>query len=33
MALRIETVSIDARDPVGLAGFWAAALGWEARRR
>ncbi len=31
MALRIETVSIDARDPVGLAGFWAAALGWEAR--
>ena len=29
MALRIETVSIDARDPVALARFWSAALGWE----
>ena len=29
MALRIETVTIDARDPVELARFWSAALGWE----
>jgi len=29
MALHIETVSIDARDPLSLARFWAAALGWE----
>ena len=31
MALRIETVTIDARDPLALARFWAAALGWEQR--
>ena len=31
MALRIETVTIDARDPVALARFWSAALGWEQR--
>jgi predicted enzyme related to lactoylglutathione lyase len=29
MALRIETVSIDAKDPLLLARFWSAALGWE----
>jgi predicted enzyme related to lactoylglutathione lyase len=29
MGLHIETVSIDARDPLSLARFWAAALGWE----
>jgi predicted enzyme related to lactoylglutathione lyase len=29
MALRIETVSIDARDPLSLAGFWSSVLGWE----
>jgi len=31
MALRIETVTIDARDPEELARFWSAALGWEQR--
>ncbi len=31
MALRIETVTIDTRDPVALARFWSAALGWEQR--
>ena len=31
MALRIETVTIDALDPAGLAEFWCAALGWEQR--
>ncbi len=29
MALRIETVTVDALDPSALAGFWSAALGWE----
>jgi predicted enzyme related to lactoylglutathione lyase len=29
MALRVETVSIDAEDPISLARFWSAALGWE----
>ncbi len=29
MALRIETVSIDAHDPLALARFWSAVLGWE----
>ena len=29
MGLRIETVTIDARDPVALARFWSAVLGWE----
>ena len=31
MGLRIETVTIDAVDPVTLAAFWSAALGWEQR--
>lgn len=31
MALRIETVTIDAEDPVSLARFWSEALGWEWR--
>jgi len=31
MGLRIETVTIDAVDPVTLAAFWCAALGWERR--
>jgi len=31
MGLRIETVTIDAVDPVMLAAFWCAALGWEQR--
>ena len=31
MGLRIETVSIDAADPAGLAAFWCAALGWDQR--
>ena len=31
MVLRIETVTIDARDPLELARFWSAALGWEHR--
>ena len=29
MALRIETVSIDATDPLALGRFWSGALGWE----
>ena len=29
MALRIETVSIDATDPLALGRFWSEALGWE----
>ena len=31
MGLRIETVTIDAVDPVELATFWCAALDWEER--
>ena len=31
MALRIEAITIDAADPVALAGFWAEALGWQSR--
>ena len=31
MGLRIETVTIDAADPVELATFWCAALDWEER--
>jgi hypothetical protein len=31
MGLRIETLTIDAVDPVALAAFWCAALGWEQR--
>jgi predicted enzyme related to lactoylglutathione lyase len=31
MGLRIETVTIDAVDPVSVAAFWCAALGWEQR--
>ena len=31
MGLRIETVTIDAVDPVELATFWCAALDWEQR--
>jgi hypothetical protein len=31
MGLRIETVSIDSVDPVALAAFWCAALGWDQR--
>ncbi len=31
MGLRIETVTIDAADPVALAAFWCAALDWEQR--
>ena len=31
MGLRIETVTVDAADPVTLAAFWCAALGWEQR--
>ena len=31
MGLRIETVTIDAVDPVELATFWCAALGWQQR--
>jgi len=29
VALRIETVSIDATDPLALGRFWSEALGWE----
>ena len=29
--LRIDTVTLDAADPDLVAGFWAAALGWERR--
>jgi predicted enzyme related to lactoylglutathione lyase len=29
MALRIETVSFDAEDPLMQGRFWSAALGWE----
>ncbi len=31
MALRIDTLSIDARDPAALATFWSTALGWNQR--
>ena len=31
MALRIETVTIDARDPLGAGPLLVAALGWEQR--
>jgi predicted enzyme related to lactoylglutathione lyase len=31
VALRIETVTIDALNPQALARFWSAALGWEHR--
>ena len=31
MGLRIETVTIDAVDPVTLAAFWCATLDWEQR--
>jgi len=31
MALRIETVTVDAEDPVSLARFWAEVLDWEWR--
>ena len=31
MALRIETVTIDATDPPALAAFWCAALAWDQR--
>lgn len=31
MALRIETVTVDAEDPVSLARFWSEALDWEWR--
>ena len=31
MGLRIETVSIDAVDPLALAGFWSQVLGWGHR--
>jgi len=31
MGLRIETLTVDAVDPVGLAAFWCAALDWEQR--
>jgi hypothetical protein len=33
MASRVTTVVVDCRDPEALAGFWCAALGWEARER
>lgn len=29
MSIRIETLTIDAADPVVLAAWWAEALGWE----
>jgi predicted enzyme related to lactoylglutathione lyase len=29
MSLRIQCVSIDAHDPVKIAGFWEAVLGWR----
>jgi catechol 2,3-dioxygenase-like lactoylglutathione lyase family enzyme len=29
MGVRIRNVAFDCRDPVALAKFWAAALGWE----
>ncbi len=31
MALRIATLTIDAVDPLSLARFWSAVLGWEHR--
>jgi len=31
MALRIDTLTIDAADPPLLAAFWSAALGWGQR--
>ena len=31
MVLQIQTVSVDAAEPVSLAAFWAAVLGWEHR--
>jgi predicted enzyme related to lactoylglutathione lyase len=29
MALRIETITIDAADPLALGRFWSEALGWQ----
>jgi predicted enzyme related to lactoylglutathione lyase len=29
MALRIETITIDATDPLALGRFWSEALGWQ----
>ncbi len=29
MALRLQNISIDSRDPERLAGFWADVLGWR----
>ncbi len=29
MAIRLQALSIDARDPMALAPFWAQALGWR----
>lgn len=29
MTLRLQNVTIDCHDPDGLAGFWAAVLGWR----
>lgn len=31
MAIRIETVSVDAKDPQTLGAFWAAVLQWDVR--
>jgi hypothetical protein len=31
MALRIETLTVDAEDPVSQGRFWSEALGWEWR--
>jgi len=31
MVLHIETISIDAAEPLTLAGFWSAVLGWSHR--
>jgi len=31
VTLRIDTCTIDARDPAVLAGFWSEALGWRVR--
>ena len=29
MALRLQCITVDARDPLALAQFWAEALGWK----
>lgn len=29
MGIRVQSVSIDAQDPQGLAAFWAGVLGWR----